>query len=119
MRKSRSPYAKLLQSRARFVCEAYALGRLYHLGRYPAAVFDDACATLVHGELFRLNGRTLLDALDAYEGCGSPTMQSDLFYRDIIQVQPVRGAAQMAWSYPYAGNIRARPLLPSGRFPLR
>ncbi len=70
MRASRSPYAQLLRARAQFVGEGWTPGRLYHLGRYPGAVFGDDCTNRVHGELFLLRSDTLLVALDAYEGCG-------------------------------------------------
>ncbi len=116
MRASRSPYAKLLQTRAQFVGEAYALGRLYHLGRFPGAVFDETFSGKVHGEVFRLNGPTLLDALDAYEGCGTQTTSPALFYRDLIQVRLTKGGTLCAWSYPFAGNLSGRPLIASGRF---
>jgi gamma-glutamylcyclotransferase (GGCT)/AIG2-like uncharacterized protein YtfP len=116
MRGSRSPYAKLLAARAQFAGEASAPGRLYHLGRFPGAVFDARCRARVHGELFRLNGPSLLVALDAYEGCGAQGTKPGLFYRDIIEVQLARGGALAAWAYPFAGNVSGRPFIASGRF---
>ena len=86
MRASRSPYAQLLRARAQFVGEGWTPGRLYHLGRYPGAVFGDDCTNRVHGELFLLRGDTLLVALDAYEGCGGQGTKPDLFYRDVVEV---------------------------------
>ena len=118
MRASRSPYARLLRARAQFVGEAWAAGRLYHLGRYPGAVFGDDCTTRVHGELFLLRGDTLLAALDAYEGCGGQGTKPDQFYRDVVEVRPTRGGRLPAWVYPFAGAVRGRPHIASGRFPL-
>ena len=118
MRGSRSPYARLLQARARFVCEAWARGRLYNLGRFPGAVFDADCSGKVHGELFRLHGAWLLAALDAYEGCGGIGTKPGLFYRDRVQVQPCKGPKLTAWVYPFAGAVAGRPVIVSGRFPL-
>ncbi len=117
MRASRSPYARLLRTRAQFVCEAWARGRLYHLGRFPGAVFGDG-ASKVHGELFLLRGPALLATLDAYEGCGGQGSKPDLFYRDAVEVQPARGAKLAAWVYPFAGAVSGRPHIVSGRFPL-
>ena len=117
MRASRSPYARLLGARAQFVCEASARGRLYHLGRFPGAVFGDDTSR-VHGEVFLLRSAALLATLDAYEGCGSQGSKSDLFYRDEVEVQPARGAKLTAWVYPFAGAVSGRPLITSGRFPL-
>ncbi len=116
MRGSRSPYAKLLQARARFVGEATAPGRLYHLGRFPGAIFDASCTAGVHGEVFRLNGASVLDALDAYEGCRPEDPEPRLFRRGTIEVQLVRGGAISVWAYPYAGAIAGRPVIASGRF---
>src|SRR5208282_1418417 len=102
---SRSPYAKLLAARAQFAGEASAPGRLYHLGRFPGAVFDARCPARVHGEAFLLNGVALLVALDAYEGCGGQGTKPNLFYRDIIEVKLARGGMLAAWAYPFAGNV--------------
>ncbi|MBJ7534023.1 gamma-glutamylcyclotransferase [Rhodomicrobium vannielii ATCC 17100] len=118
MRASRSPYARLLETRARFVGEACAPGRLYNLGRFPGAVFDEAARTRIFGEVFRLNGPAVLAALDAYEGCGGVGTNPDLFYRTAIEVRLHRGGALAVWVYPYAGKVDSRPLVASGRFPL-
>jgi gamma-glutamylcyclotransferase (GGCT)/AIG2-like uncharacterized protein YtfP len=116
MRGSRSPYARLLQARARFAGEASTPGRLYHLGRFPGAIFDTGCAARVHGEVFRLNGAAVLVALDAYEGCGGQGTKPGLFYRCIIQIQLAGGGKLAAWAYPFAGNVSGRPAIASGRF---
>jgi gamma-glutamylcyclotransferase (GGCT)/AIG2-like uncharacterized protein YtfP len=116
MRASRSPYAKLLRARAQFLSEASAPGCLYHLGRFPGAVFHAGCRTRVHGEVFQLRTRSLLDALDAYEGCSPEDPEPQLFRRDIIDVRLARGGALTAWAYPFAGAIAGRPCIASGRF---
>jgi len=118
MRRSRSPYAQLLRARAQFVGEGWTPGRLYHLGRFPGAVFGDDCTTRVYGELFLLRSGTLLAALDAYEGCGGQGTKPDLFYRDVVEVRLTRGGMLPAWVYPFAGAVRGRTLVASGRFPL-
>jgi gamma-glutamylcyclotransferase (GGCT)/AIG2-like uncharacterized protein YtfP len=119
MRASSSPYARLLEARAQFVGEGWTPGRLYHLGRYPGAVFGDDCANKVYGELFLLRGNALLAALDAYEGCGGQGTKPDLFYRHIVKVRLARGGALYAWVYPFAGAVCGRPLIASGRFHLQ
>jgi gamma-glutamylcyclotransferase (GGCT)/AIG2-like uncharacterized protein YtfP len=118
MRRSRSPYAQLLRARAQFAGEGWTPGRLYHLGRFPGAVFSDDCTTRVYGELFLLRSGTLLAALDAYEGCGGQGTKPDLFYRDVVEVRLARGGMLSAWVYPFAGAFRGRTLIASGRFPL-
>jgi gamma-glutamylcyclotransferase (GGCT)/AIG2-like uncharacterized protein YtfP len=116
MRGSSSPYAGLLQARAQFVGEASAPGHLYHLGGFPGAVFNAGCPARVHGEVFRLHAPTLLDALDAYEGCRAGDPEPKLFRREIISVQLARGGTLAAWSYPFTGEIAGRPRITSGRF---
>ena len=116
MRGSRSPYAKLLAARARYIGEAWAPGRLYHLGRFPGAVFGTGCGARVYGEVFRLNGAALLDALDAYEGCRSQDPEPRLFRRDIIEVHLCGAGTLAAWAYPFVGEVAGRPAIASGRF---
>jgi len=119
MRGSRSPYARLLQSRALFLGEATALGRLYHLGRYPGAVFEGEFRRKIRGDIFRLKDMALLKALDAYEGCRPHDPEPHLFRREIIEVQLKNGSRHRAWSYAFAGKINGRPEIGSGRFVLR
>jgi gamma-glutamylcyclotransferase (GGCT)/AIG2-like uncharacterized protein YtfP len=116
MRGSRSPYARLLETRAQFLSKASAPGRLYHLGRFPGAVFDASCPARVHGEVFRLRSAQLLDALDGYEGCRPDDPEPHLFRRAVIGVQLARGGALEAWTYPFAGTVAGRPRIASGRF---
>jgi gamma-glutamylcyclotransferase (GGCT)/AIG2-like uncharacterized protein YtfP len=116
MRGSRSPYARLLQARATFTGEAALPGRLYHLGRYPGAVFDPGSAAQVHGEVYRLNGAPVLEALDAYEGCRPQDPEPRLFRRDAIEVRLARGGRLFVWAYAYTGPVSGRPILLAGRF---
>lgn len=116
MRASSVPYAKLLQARAHFAGEASVPGRLYRLGRFPGAIFDADCTARVHGEVFRLNGAQVFDALDAYEGCRPEDPEPRLFRRGIIEAELVPGGAIAVWAYAYAGEISGRPVIASGRF---
>jgi gamma-glutamylcyclotransferase (GGCT)/AIG2-like uncharacterized protein YtfP len=118
MRASRSPYAKLLKTRAQFFSEASVPGRLYHLGRFPGAVFDPACRSRVYGEVFLLRAPSLLDALDAYEGCRPDDPEPQLFQRAIVEVRLSRGGTLAAWAYPFAGATSGRPRIAPGRFKL-
>ncbi len=119
MRGSPSPYAALLRTRAQFVGEGSIAGQLFHLGRFPGAVFEKGCASRVYGEVFRLNTRALLDALDAYEGCRPEDPEPRLFRRDVFDVRILRGGTLDAWAYPYAGQTAGRHRIISGRFQLR
>lgn len=116
MRASRNPYAKLLRTRAKFEGEAFAPGRLYHLGRFPGAVFDLDAPTKVFGEVFRLSGSALLDVLDAYEGCRLTDPKPRLFRRDLVEVEFNNGRTFIAWTYPFTGATSNRLVIASGHF---
>lgn len=116
MRRGASPYAKLLMARAIFAGEAWAPGKLYHLGHFPGAVFGLHRTAKVHGEVFRLKGTAILNALDAYEGCRPENPEPRLFQRDIIDVSLPGGTSFAAWAYSFTGNVSGRPRIASGRF---
>src|SRR5579863_10223346 len=51
------------------VGEGFTLGKLFHLGNYPGAVFDSASAARVYGMVYELpQDAKVLPSLDAYEG---------------------------------------------------
>ena len=54
---------RLLEGRARFLGEGTVAGRLYDLGRYPAAVPEGS--GLVQGEVYRVTDPALWPALDS------------------------------------------------------
>jgi gamma-glutamylcyclotransferase (GGCT)/AIG2-like uncharacterized protein YtfP len=116
MRGGRSPYAQLLQARARFVGEASIAGRLYHLGRFPGAVPDHDCRTRITGEIFRIRDESLLNALDGYEGCRPEDPEPRLFRCDAVEVRTAHGSTLNAWIYTYTGGTAGRPIVASGRF---
>lgn len=118
MRRGKSPYAALLQRRARFVGEAWVPGRLYHLGRFPGAVLDQTSKTKIFGEVFSLTTLSLLDALDRYEGCDPEEPEPRLFRREVVEARLVRGGLVDAWTYAFTGNITSRPRISSGCFRL-
>ncbi|HSZ17651.1 MAG TPA: gamma-glutamylcyclotransferase family protein, partial [Terracidiphilus sp.] len=50
------------------VGEGFAFGKLYDLGKYPAAIFDPASAWIIYGTVFELpEDAGVLGQLDAYE----------------------------------------------------
>jgi gamma-glutamylcyclotransferase (GGCT)/AIG2-like uncharacterized protein YtfP len=60
------PLHRLLQPAARYVGAGRVGGRLFDLGRYPAAI-PDGLGTL-HGELYRVEDPALWAVLDSVEG---------------------------------------------------
>ncbi len=119
MRGSRNPWARLLQARADFLSEAFAPGRLHHLGRFPGAVFDGAAKTKVFGEVFRLRYEALLDALDGYEGCRASDPKPHLFIRTLVNVRVPGSGPVTSWAYALSDGGAGRPVIASGRFVVR
>lgn len=117
MKGDKSPYAHLLQARAKYIGYASAAGRLYHLGAFPGAVFDERSHSKVRGEVYRFAGKSLLLALDRYEGCHEADGGRDpLFERTMIGVRLATGSFIEAWTYIFIGSVAGRPVISSGRF---
>jgi gamma-glutamylcyclotransferase (GGCT)/AIG2-like uncharacterized protein YtfP len=95
-RGSRNRFARLLESRARFVGNARMQGRLFDCGRYPGVTPSDAAGDWVRGEVFRLaESASLLAKLDAYEG--------PLFAR-VPQRVYLSSGMRLAWVFLHKGN---------------
>lgn len=98
----RHPMAVFLSSRAVPRGEAKTAGRLYDLGRYPAAVPSSDPNDWVHGDVFELDGATLAE-LDAYEDVESP--QPSYFGRQLGDVEMTGGDVFQAWIYWFHGPL--------------
>lgn len=92
-------------------------GRLYDLGRYPAAVPTGDPGERVHGEVVRLHSpaRSLI-WLDAYEGCGPGDKEPQAYKRVITPVCLQSGHRLHAWVYYYNWPIGKARHLPGGRY---
>ncbi|MGA7106184.1 MAG: gamma-glutamylcyclotransferase family protein [Terracidiphilus sp.] len=95
--------------RLRPLGEGFAFGKLYDLGKYPAAVFDPGSAWIIYGAVFELpEDAEVLRQLDAYEG---PE------YTRIEQlVTLVAGGVFSCWVYDYKGRPGAECLVEGGRW---
>ncbi len=83
---------KRLRSQARYVGKGQAPGRLYDMGWYPAAFFDEREKNCVHGDVFALKpGARLLAELDAYE-FGDPN-----YVRSPLRVRLSDGREVVTW----------------------
>ena len=102
--------ARRLRSQARLVGKGRAPGRLYDMGWYPAAFFDEREKYSVLGDVFALKpGARLLAELDAYE-FGNPN-----YLRSPLRVSLFDGRQMAAWAYGFARAPNAR-LIPGGDF---
>jgi gamma-glutamylcyclotransferase (GGCT)/AIG2-like uncharacterized protein YtfP len=98
-------------------------GRLVELGAYPGLLLDSAGRrSTVHGELVRFPDATLaaavarLDAIEDFRGFGVP---GSLYVRRLVGVTRADGSTPLAWTYVYAGDVRAARPIASGAWRTR
>jgi gamma-glutamylcyclotransferase (GGCT)/AIG2-like uncharacterized protein YtfP len=111
-------HAAILRGAPESVFPATCPGRLIDLGDYPGMLVDsDDARSTVHGELVRFRDATLAAAvarLDAIEGFGGFGADGSLYLRRVVRVALAGGAVHLAWTYVYAGDLRAGRPIPSG-----
>ena len=100
------PLHRLLEGRARFVGTGAVRGRLYDLGRYPAAVPDGTGS--VRGEVYRMVDPALWTALDSAEG--------PRYDRREAGVTTGEGAVLGAFVYWYVGPLGRAVPIPGGDY---
>jgi gamma-glutamylcyclotransferase (GGCT)/AIG2-like uncharacterized protein YtfP len=115
---SASAGVRRLAERARVLGAATVPGRLYDLGRYPAARLDEAASGVVRGDLLALPADAL-PAIDAYEGFDPAAPSRGLFRRERCRAQLVAGPPPVereAWVYVWNGDAPPGPLVPGGEW---
>jgi gamma-glutamylcyclotransferase (GGCT)/AIG2-like uncharacterized protein YtfP len=95
----------LLARGATLLGEGRVRGRLVDLRRYPGLVDGEGW---VRGELYRLNDRELLDALDREEGYN--------FERRRVGISLTDGRRSRAWVYRYRGPQERAVPIPDGDY---
>jgi gamma-glutamylcyclotransferase (GGCT)/AIG2-like uncharacterized protein YtfP len=98
----RHPMADFLARRGAYRGEAKVAGRLYDLGRYPAAVREQSAGDWVFGDLYAIDDATLAE-LDHYEAVESPG--TSYFGRQLEDVTPSDGGSAQAWIYWFHGSL--------------
>ena len=104
-------------ARLRPVSSGSMPGRLYDMGLYPAAIYDEAARGRVSGQVFELeNDDAVLRELDEYEGYAPGLAVSSLFVRLQRPITLPDGTAVNCWVYLYNRNLgEARPI-PGGDY---
>lgn len=89
-----------------YVGAGYSVGRLYDLGAYSGAVFDDTAELEISGQVFALpeDDGEVLSSLDDYEGFNPNDFSDSLFVRKEINVTLETGEQLPCWAYEYNGN---------------
>jgi gamma-glutamylcyclotransferase (GGCT)/AIG2-like uncharacterized protein YtfP len=83
---------------------------------YPVVIASDDPADVVHGELYRLIDRRVLDRLDTYEGCAADSPQPQEYRREIAEVMLEDGATAKAMLYVFQGSVESLPRIADGVF---
>jgi gamma-glutamylcyclotransferase (GGCT)/AIG2-like uncharacterized protein YtfP len=97
---------RVMEDRACFLGEGVVRGRLYDLGRYPAAVPDGA--GLVHGEVYRVLEPALWSLLDSAEGPQYDRREASV---------TIQGSGdRAAFVYWYVGPLGRAVPIPDGNY---
>jgi gamma-glutamylcyclotransferase (GGCT)/AIG2-like uncharacterized protein YtfP len=100
-----------------FVGQGKAMGKMYDLGPYPAAIAEGTDFHIV-GELYIIRHSDEFDyaiaQLDDYEGVAASYDETSLYTRALTNVQLTDGTVQQAWIYWYTGDVSGFPLVESG-----
>ena len=111
------PMHRVLIASAGLAGQATYRGRLYDLGRYPAAVPDNTGRWHILGELYRMREpEPLLHALDEYEGCAPGDPEPRQYRRELQPVLTQSGESVAAWMYLYNRPLRAARQFFSGDY---
>ena len=94
------PEMTAVMRRLEWVGRGSVLGRVYDLGDYPGAVFDQRSSEEIQGEVYKLpmDGK-VLEKLDAYEEFQPSRPEDSLFIRVSISVQVKTGKRLKCWAY--------------------
>lgn len=116
LRKTFSPHAPSAHHRfladAIFCGKASIKGHLYSLGNYPAFVLDENSPTLVKGEIYQINERTLT-ILDEYEEIDSQNPNSE-YQRRKLDIVTDHDQALSVWVYLMNQQPDGKELIESG-----
>jgi len=96
--------------RLRLIGPGFVRGRLYRMGKYPAAVLSNK-GSLIHGQVFQLaDDPEILARLDEYEGLNPHDPESSLFIRQEWPVVLEKGKRKATcWIYTYNRHPGAAP----------
>lgn len=98
---------------SKYLGTAEADGRMYSLGRFPAAQFypGDDGSDRITGELYDVSIETL-DKVDSLEGFFENRPEISLYVRRKI---PLRGVDRRVWAYEFRSELEGRvPRIPHG-----
>ena len=99
-----------------YFADGYIQGRLYDVGRYPAAVESAHPTEQVSGEVYRIKNKCILAALDEYEGCSLKFPEPREYCRKKLPVNTSEGSQLSAWVYVYNRDVSKLKRISSGEY---
>ena len=109
-------FAIYLKQNCSYYSKGKFRGRLYDLGEYPGAIFDENHPDYVYGSIFGLkNSAEALRYLDEYEGFGEDQEQPNLFIREMLEVETDGGRID-CWIYLYNLPVDDLAIIKSGDY---
>lgn len=110
---SSHPMSLFLRKNARLLGPAKMPGRMYSLGAYPAAVYDEKAETQICGELYELlNAGILFPELDRYEGIHDQPEAPAEYSREVVRVTFASSSVH-CWTYLCKEENIALPQVPA------
>lgn len=111
-----STIASYLHSNSSFVGEGTFSGKLYDLGSYPGAIYDETLSSQVHGHIFQLNdAESLLKRLDLYEGIYLLNLDKNEYRRILVPVM-IKNEIIECWVYVYNFTTQGLKEIPAGNY---
>lgn len=109
-------FGSYLNNNAVLYGEGRAKGRLFDLGDYPGAVFDNEQSGNIFGKIFILSEPLgALEVLDQYEGYCEGASSTNEFLRKLILVK-CDGSEQQCWAYQYNLATKNAMQIESGNY---
>lgn len=111
-----STIASYLHSNSNFVGEGAFSGKLYDLGSYPGAIYDEMLSSKVHGHVFQLNNaEKILKKLDLYEGIHALNFDNNEYRRVLVPVM-ISNDTRECWVYAYNFTTQGLKEIPDGNY---
>jgi len=109
--------SRLLREFAEFEGGGSYQGRLYLVDEFPGAVPSRTPAEIVRGQIYRLRDPgTTLALLDEYEGCDPRRPGSNLYRRELVDIDRDDGLVVSSWIYLYNRSTVGLQRISSGDF---
>ena len=116
MQDTNSAMARFLHQRATSLGTAYITGRLYDLGSYPGAVYDEKETKFITGQVYELEEpKAVFPILDRYEGVSQSPMVAEEYIRKLVPAQ-LNNKIIYYWIYLYNLDTSQLPIIASGNY---